>query len=133
MTNMEIIKQNILLILGLGAIALIRPVMKMTGLMDLIGQQFGSILMTVAISLVWLFIVVKKKCKYPVRILVYGGISYAIFAIILSGIMSLILLGQIQGPLMNPLAMASVIITNALWGMIIGGFVLAIRRIGIPL
>lgn len=37
MTNLEVLKQNIVLILSLGAIALIRPIMKITGVMDIIG------------------------------------------------------------------------------------------------
>ena len=35
-------KENLLFILGLGALALVRPIMKMTGIMDLIGQAFGD-------------------------------------------------------------------------------------------
>lgn len=130
MTNIEVIKQNGKLILGLGALALIRPLMKITGIMELIGQQFGSILMTVLISLAWLFIVVRKKSRYPIPILVASGISYAVFAIILSGILSPILTDQLQGPLTNPFAFVSVIVTNAIWGMIIGVIALIINKRG---
>jgi len=57
MNTKSIVKENALLILGLGSLALIRPVMKRTGIMEWIGQAFGSILMTVLISLAWLVIV----------------------------------------------------------------------------
>ena len=63
-------KENLLFILGLGALALVRPIMKMTGIMDLIGQAFGSILMTVLISLAWLMLVLFKRTAYPIVILV---------------------------------------------------------------
>lgn len=120
MSTKDIIKENKLLIIGLGALALVRPLMKMTGVMDLIGQQFGSILMTVLISLAWLIIVWAKRITHPVAILVGAGLSYALFAILLSGIASPILDGKLQGPLTNPLAIVSVFVTNAIWGFIVG-------------
>lgn len=129
MTLSEVLKDNFLLILGLGALALIRPLMKMIGFMDIIGQQFGAILMTILISLAWLVIVVKRKVPNPITVLVFSGMSYALFVIILSGILSPIFLGKLQGPLTNPLAIVSVFITNAIWGFVIGGIAKAIGRV----
>ncbi|RAT95486.1 hypothetical protein [Brevibacillus sp. Leaf182] len=129
MTLSKVLKDNFLLILGLGALALIRPLMKMIGFMDIIGQQFGAILMTILISLAWLVIVVKRKVPNPITVLVFSGMSYALFVIILSGILSPILLGNLQGPLTNPLAIVSVFITNAIWGFVIGGIAKAIGRV----
>lgn len=121
MSCIKILKQNLLLILCLGVLALTRPIMKITGLIELFGsEQFGSILMTIFISLAWLFTVVNKSVENPFLILVFAGISYAIFSIILSGILSPILLGELQGPLTNPLAIISVLVTNIIWGLIIG-------------
>ena|SRR5690606_23894165 len=103
MTNTSLFKQYKFLIIGLGLLALIRPIMKMTGLIDIFGsEQIGSIAMTILISLTWLLIVVKQKVEKPITVLIFSGISYAIFAIILSGILSPILDGQLQGPLTNP-------------------------------
>ncbi|MET3547230.1 hypothetical protein ABID47_003846 [Paenibacillus favisporus] len=121
-------KLSLPLIVGLGALAMIRPIMKMTGLMDLIGQQFGSILMTVLISLAWLIIVIMKKVTDPVRTLVLAGVAYALFAIIVSGVMSPILTGHLQGPLTNPFAFVSVFVTNAIWGLIVGAIAQGIRK-----
>jgi hypothetical protein len=129
MTLSKVLKDNFLLILGLGALALIRPLMKMIGFMDIIGQQFGAILMTILISLAWLVIVVKRKVPNLITVLVFSGMSYALFVIILSGILSPILLGKLQGPLTNPLAIVSVFITNAIWGFVIGGIAKAIGRV----
>ena len=125
----KVLKDNYLLILGLGALALIRPLMKITGVMDIIGQQFGAILMTILISLAWLVIVIKRKVPNPITVLVFSGMSYALFVIILSGILSPILLGKLQGPLTNPLAIASVFITNAIWGFVLGGTAKAISHV----
>ncbi|SDD83089.1 hypothetical protein SAMN02799630_04227 [Paenibacillus sp. UNCCL117] len=124
----NVIKEHWPFILGLGAIALIRPVMKMTGIMDILGQQFGSILMTILISLAWLVIVLVKKTPNPVAVLVCAGLSYALFAIIVSGILSPILDGKLQGPLTNPLAIVSVFSTNAIWGLLVGGLAKALGR-----
>src|SRR5690606_1277264 len=121
MTNTSLFKQYKFLIIGLGLLALIRPIMKMTGLIDIFGsEQIGSIAMTILISLTWLLIVVKQKVEKPITVLIFSGISYAIFAIILSGILSPILDGQLQGPLTNPFAFISVIVTNIIWGLLIG-------------
>ncbi|MED3624442.1 hypothetical protein [Neobacillus thermocopriae] len=121
MINKEVIRQNIGLILSLGAIALIRPIMKITGIIHWFGsERFGSIFMTILISLIWLIIVVMKNCQHPVQILVFAGISYAVFATILSAILSPILHGQLQGPITNPLALISIIVTNSIWGLLIG-------------
>ncbi|MNI47597.1 hypothetical protein D3C73_1021270 [compost metagenome] len=130
MSTKDILKENKLLIIGLGALALVRPVMKMTGVMDLIGQQFGSILMTILISLAWLVIVWAKRVTHPVAILVGAGLSYALFAILLSGIASPIIDGKLQGPLTNPLALVSVFVTNAIWGFLVGFIAKAFNRKG---
>ncbi|WP_231314414.1 hypothetical protein [Neobacillus sedimentimangrovi] len=76
--------------------------------------------MTILISLIWLIIVVMKKCQHPIQILVFAGNSYAIFATILSAMLSPILNGQLQGPLANPLALISIIVTNIIWVLLIG-------------
>lgn len=128
MSTKGIVKDNWRLILGLGALALVRPLMKITGVMDLIGQQFGSILMTILISLAWLIIVLVKRVPNPVAVLVYAGLSYALFAILLSGILSPILDGKLQGPLTNPIAFISVLTVNAIWGLIVGGIAAALPK-----
>lgn len=129
MKTTELIRSNYTLILALGALALIRPIMKITGIVDLIGQQFGSILMTILISLAWLVIVTVKRVPNPVAVLVGAGLSYGLFAILLSGILSPILNGELQGPLTNPLAIISVFATNAIWGLLIGAIATLLRRL----
>lgn len=114
-------KQNAILSLVLGALALIRPLMKIIGLIDIFGSEaVGSIVMTVLISVVWIIIVLAIKVQNPIQVLVFAGISYAAFSIILSGILSPILTGELQGPLTNPIALVSVFITNIIWGLILG-------------
>ncbi|WP_077605065.1 hypothetical protein [Oceanobacillus sojae] len=121
MTNNQADKQNITLILGLGALALIRPLMKITGFIHIFGSEAaGSIVMTILISIAWILIVISKEVHNPIKILVLAGVSYAAFAIILSGILSPILDGSLQGPLTNPIALVSVLMTNIIWGLVLG-------------
>jgi uncharacterized membrane protein len=108
------------LIAGLGALALIRPIMSMLGLSEQIGQPTASITATIIISLVWIAIVVVLRVKQPVVTLLLAGVAYGAFAIVLSAIASPILSGQLQGPLTNPFAIVSVLLTNAVWGFLAG-------------
>ncbi|WP_418222464.1 hypothetical protein [Clostridium isatidis] len=121
MLNREVQKTDLSLILVLGAIALIRPLSKITGIIDIFGNRArGSLLMTLIVSGIWIFIVVKNKFENPVSTLVYAGLSYGVFSIILSGILSPILTGRLQGPLVFPPAIFIILILNIIWGFITG-------------
>jgi len=121
MLNREVQKTDLSLILVLGAIALIRPLSKITGIIDIFGNRArGSLLMTLIVSAIWIFIVVKNKFENPVSTLVYAGLSYGVFSIILSGILFPILTGRLQGPLVFPPAIFIILILNIIWGFITG-------------
>ena len=115
------------LIIGLGALALARPVMNVTGLMDRIGRPLGPILVTVLISLAWLLIVVLVGTREPLITLLFVGLTYGVFAILISAILSPMLTGQLSGPITNPFAIVAVLITNAIWGALVGLCALAFR------
>lgn len=116
------------LILGLGALALIRPLLNIVGLMDGLGRPLGPLLLTGLISLAWLVIVVLSNVGQPVLTLIWTGIAYGVFAILLSAILSPILDGALRGPLTNPIAAISVLVTNAIWGGAVGLVALAVRQ-----
>ena len=108
------------LILGLAALALIRPIISMVGLSEAIGQPVASIAVTLLISLVWIAVVVRARVSRPVVTLTLTGLAYGVFAILISAVISPILTGQLQGPATNVFAFVSVLLTNALWGLIAG-------------
>jgi len=117
------------LILGLGALALIRP------LVSIVESQLGvtdppavPIIITVVISAIWIAVVGLSKTPRPVLTLLLVGLTYAVLAIILSGILSPILTGELQGPLAQPFAIIPVLLTNAIWGLIAGGLALLLQR-----
>jgi hypothetical protein len=124
------------LIIGMGALALIRPLMNITGLMEGLGRPFGPILLTVLISLAWLAIVVFLRVRQPLLTLIFTGVTYGVFAFVLGAILSPILIGELFGPLANPFifpfALVSVLVTNAIWGAVIGLFAWGIQRLAGP-
>jgi hypothetical protein len=117
------------LIMGLGAFALIRPLLSIVGLMDGLGRPFGPLLVTALISLAWLGIVLISRVHRPFLTLVWSGIVYGIFAMLLSAILSPILHGELMGPLTNPFAFVAVLITNAIWGGMVGLLALGLQSI----
>jgi len=78
------------------------------------------LIVTFFISLVWLVAVVRARVRQPLLTLVLTWFFYGLFAIIISAVLSLILTGHLQGPATNPLAIISVLITNAFWGLVVG-------------
>jgi hypothetical protein len=115
------------LIIGMGALALLRPFLSITGIMDRLERPLGPILLTLLISLAWLLIVIYVRAEQPLLTLIYTGLAYGVFAIVLSALLSPILTGRFSGPLTNPYAAVSVLITNAIWGGIIGLCAVVIR------
>jgi hypothetical protein len=113
-------KREWLLIPGLAALALIRPIMSMVGLSRAIGQPFASIAVTLLISLVWLAVAVRARFSRPIVTLTLTGLVYGIFAVLISAVLSPVLTGQLQGPATNPFAFVSVLLTNAFWGLVVG-------------
>ncbi len=117
------------LIIGLGALALARPLLNIIGLMDGLGRPAGPLLISVLISLAWLAIVVLGRVRQPLLTLVCAGVVYGLFAIVISAILSPILTGELSGPATNPFAMVAVLITNAIWGALIGIVALVLQKL----
>src|SRR5690606_21407865 len=90
------------LIVGMGALALIRPFLNITGIMDLFGRPFGPIFVTILISIAWLAIVVVAKVRQPIMTLTLTGGAYGVIAFLLGTILSPILTGELSGPIANP-------------------------------
>lgn len=116
------------LIVGLGALALLRP------LVSTIGTQLGiddppavPITLTLAISIVWIAVVGFGRAARPLLTLVLVGGVYGVLSILLSAILSPILTGELQGPLATPIAIIPVLLTNIVWGLVCGAIALLIQ------
>lgn len=119
------------LILGLGALALVRPLIRIV--QDQLGISSGGpavpVLTTVGISIVWVLVVGLGRTAQPVLTLLCTGLAYAVFSTILSGILSPILTGELQGPLTNPIAIVTMLLTNAVWGLAAGVLALLLQHL----
>ena len=119
-----------LLILGLGLLALVRPLASIV--VEQSGHELDAVprlLLTAAITLVWVAVVGLGRAPRPLLTLVLAGLVYAVAAIVLSGILSPLLLGHLSGPLAQPLAIVPMLLVNALWGLIAGLLALGVRRL----
>jgi len=116
------------LVLTLAAVALVRPLLNITGLADDWGRPATPVLATVAVTAVWVAGVLVTRQPDPVRVLALTGLAYAGLATVLSGVLSPILDGELHGPLTNPVALAAVCAVNAAWGALAGMIALRLRR-----
>lgn len=129
-TRQRVISLHWPVVVGLGALALVRPLMSIVGLMDELGRPLGPLLATLVISVVWLAVVGLSRVPAPVLTLVFAGLVYAGLSIVLSAILSPILTGELQGPLATPfgIGVLSVLVVNAAWGAVTGAIALLVRR-----
>jgi len=120
---------NWILILGLGLLALARPITNTV--LDQLGIDLGPVVplgWTLIISVIWISAVGLTYTSWPVVTLLLTAVAYGVFAIVLSGILSPILLGELRGPLTTPIGVVAVLATNAVWGVITGVIALALQR-----
>ena len=116
------------LALGLGALALIRPLLRVTGVTDALSWvPFLPVATTILITVLWVVAVLIARIPRPFLTLLHTGVAYGVFATALSAILSPILDGQLQGPLTNPFALVMMLALNAAWGAVAGGIALGIR------
>jgi hypothetical protein len=108
------------LIVGLGALALLHPVLNAAGLMGALGRPLGPLLVMALISLIWLLIAALARVREPLLTLVCAGIAYGLFALLISATLAPPHGGQASGPLTSPAAVVGVLITNAIWGGFVG-------------
>lgn len=121
------LKWPLLIILGL--LGLVRPVARIA--LENSGLPTPAIALgtTALVTLVWVLALGLSRSANPLLSGGIVGVVYALGAIILSGVLSPILLGHLEGPLAQPLAIIPMLVTNAVWGVIAGGLALLVRRL----
>ncbi len=115
--------------LGLGAVALVRPLARITGMTDGLGSPAGALLLTVVVTAVWVLVVGLGRVPRPVLVLTLAGVAYGVAIIPLSALLSGVLDGAVSGPLANPLAVVPVLLTNAAWGAFAGVLALGLQQL----
>ncbi|MGJ3509044.1 hypothetical protein [Enemella sp. A6] len=117
------------LIIGLGALALVRPLVRIVGgQLGLAGSPAVPIAITAVVSAFWILVVGLSKTAHPVLTLLFTALTYAVLSIILSGILSPILDGEMQGPLANPISIIPVLAINTMWGLAAGALALLLQH-----
>lgn len=108
------------LIIGMGALALVRPFLNSIGAIDSPGTLISPFMLTVFISATWLVIVVRSKVHAPLLTLLFAGAAYGVFTLLISAFLSTVLGGQLGGPLTNSFATLFVLVTHTFWGFVVG-------------
>ena len=117
------------LVLGLGAFALIRPVTRLVATqlaVDL--PTLVPLALTVVITTVWVAVVGLGRTSSPVLTLLFSGLTYALLSLVVSGVVSPILDGELRGPLASPAAIIPFLALNAGWGLLAGFLALGVQR-----
>ncbi len=111
---------------------MVRPVLNITGGMDVLGRPVGPVLVTGVLSVVWLVVVVWWRSERPVVTLTCAGLVYGVLAVVLSAVLSPILHGELRGPLVTPggIGVVMVLLVNACWGAVASAVGSRLRRVG---
>ncbi len=111
------------LILGMGALALLQPVLHFTGVMDALGRPRGPLLAGALVTLAWLLIVGLAPVRAPVLTLTCTGLVYGVVSLLISATLA----PPGTGPTAHPAAIVAVVLLNTLWGALIGLAARALR------
>lgn len=111
---------NLPLAAVLAAVALVRPLFSITDATDALGRPGTPLVLTVLISVIWILAAGLGRVREPLLTLVTAGVLYALATIALSGVLSPILDGELQGPLAKPVSIVPLILFNAFWGAVCG-------------
>ncbi|WP_075742029.1 MULTISPECIES: hypothetical protein [Actinoalloteichus] len=110
------------LIIGLAAIALIRPLFGLVGLMDLFGRPATPILLFAGISIAWILLVGLTGVARPVLTLVLAGLIYALVSMVVAG-------DPFSGAVAAPVALLGILLTDIVWGAVCGVLAAALQRV----
>lgn len=116
------------LVVALTSVALVRPLFSVAGLSEALGKPLTPVILTLAITLTWILAVGLSRVREPLLTLVTVGVMYALAAVVLSGALSPLLTGKLQGPLAQPWAIVPLFLVNAVWGAFCGTCAIGLRR-----
>lgn len=116
------------LIVGLGCLALVHPLLNITGLMEHLGRPAGPWLVTALVSAIWVATVVLGRVYAPLVTLALTGLSAGLAVLAVSALLAPALTGWPSPVMLNPIAVVAVLATNTLWGTLAGFVTVALRR-----
>jgi hypothetical protein len=117
-----------LLIVGLGCLALVHPLLNISGLMDAIGRPLGPLLVTALVGAIWVATVVLSRVPAPLTTLALTGLAAGLAVLAISALVAPAFPGS-PGPwIAHPIAVIAVLATNTLWGTLAGLVAAGLRR-----
>ena len=106
------------LIIGLGLCGLVRPVLSITGALDLPpGKPWTPLLVTLLLAVLWVLVAVRLKVRRPVLTLTLAGVVYGLAAILLNLALQPLLASAEWIPIQGYVAIPA---WNALQGAVLG-------------
>ncbi len=119
-------------IVALALFGLLGPLLGILGVYENFDGPWAPILVTVLIAAVWVGVVVVQRIPNPLVTLVAVGGIYGVFVIlfqIIGAFLGKIPEGEIPaGPLMV-IGWISIVVTNMIWGAVLGLVALGLRRL----
>lgn len=119
------------LIFILALIQLIRPILSTAGFFDDFKPQ-GPIIATALIALIWVGVAVIGKVREPVKVLALAGATYAVISIAMAVFLQTFFTWSPEEtapiPLLLTAGLISGIVTNVIWGALLGFVAFAIRK-----
>lgn len=108
------------LIVGLGCLALVHPLLNITGFMNTLGRPAGPWLVTALISTIWVATVVLSRVREPLATLALTGLTAGLAVLAVSALLTPTFTAWPGGLLVNPIAVVGVLAINTLWGILAG-------------
>ncbi|NUO59928.1 MAG: hypothetical protein HOV71_25290 [Hamadaea sp.] len=118
------------LILGLGGLALVHPLISVTGLADTFGDAVTHLSVLAAISVIWIAVVGLSRVERPVLTLTAAGSAYGVIELAIGGVVGVFADDPSTGLDLSLLgfALIPVLLTNGIWGAFTGLIALLVQR-----
>lgn len=121
-----------LLVLSLSTLPLLQVLFSMTGWAEALGRPQTPLLLALAISVIWVCILVASRTPRPILTLVLAGVLAAVVTSALSLFVPAVARGDLTN-LLDPVnVVGTVLVTTllyTLWGLLSGLLVVAVRRL----
>jgi drug/metabolite transporter (DMT)-like permease len=119
------------LVFILALVQLARPILSTAGFFDNFRPQ-GPIIATAVIALIWVGVAVIGKVREPVKVLAMAGAAYAVVSVAMAVLLQTFFTWSPEEtasvPLLLTAGLVGGIVTNVIWGALLGVVAIGIRK-----
>ena len=119
------------LVFILALVQLARPILSTVGFFDNFRPQ-GPIIATAVIALIWVGVAVIGKVREPVKVLAMAGAAYAVVGVAMAVLLQTFFTWSpeetVSVPLLLTAGLVGGIVTNVIWGALLGVVAIGIRK-----